>query len=108
LADLQLAEQQQDDQHDQDDAAEPHSGMAHAIAVPAEPATEAAQQINDDEDDEDRSQRHRALPTGAGRQAYAAPRLLGKAYSVGWSMIRSSGRRSRYLGCNFSAAELMQ
>ena len=49
---LELAEQQQDQQHDQNNAAETHAGVAHAIAIAAKPAAEAAQQENNQDDDE--------------------------------------------------------
>src|SRR4051812_37754755 len=62
LGGLQLAQQQQDDEHDQNHAAEPHARMAHAIAIAAKSAAEAAQQENDQDDDEYRSKRHGALP----------------------------------------------
>src|SRR5882757_2123708 len=48
----QLAEQQQDQQHHQNQSAQPHSRMAHAIAVAAETAAEPAQQENDQDDNE--------------------------------------------------------
>ena len=51
-----LAEQQQDDEPDQNHAADPHAGMAHAVAIAAEPARKAAQQENNQDDDEDRSE----------------------------------------------------
>ena len=62
---LKFAEQQQDDQHDQNDAAKAHSRMAHAVAVAPEPAAEAAEQINDDEDDQYGSERHGSFPQPA-------------------------------------------
>src|SRR5882757_2811061 len=62
LCGLKLAEQHQDDQHDQNHPAKPHPGMAQAVAIAAEPAREAAQQEYDQDDDEYRSKRHGGLP----------------------------------------------
>src|SRR5882757_3553421 len=59
---LQLAQQDQDKQHHQNHATDPHAGMAHAIAIAAKSAAEAAQEENDQDDDEYRAQRHGALP----------------------------------------------
>src|SRR5437870_1448297 len=62
LCDLQLAEQDQHQQHDQNYATQPHAGMAEAIAIAAKTAAEAAQQENNHDDDEYRSKRHDAPP----------------------------------------------
>src|SRR5260370_29490437 len=75
LVGSELAEQQQNEQHDQNEAAKAHPGMAHAIAIAAEPAAEAAQQQNDHDDDEYRSKRHRILPKGASRMTIRPPHL---------------------------------
>src|SRR3954470_8901866 len=57
-ADLQFAEQQQDEENDQNHATQPHAGMAHAVAVTAEPAGKAAEQEDNQDDDKYRSKRH--------------------------------------------------
>src|SRR5450432_1867341 len=62
LGGSELAEQQQDDQHHQNDAANAHSGMAHTVAVAAKPAAEAAKQEDDQNDDEYQAERHGILP----------------------------------------------
>src|SRR5437660_5717912 len=59
---LQLAQQDQDQQHHQNHAADPQAGMAHTIAIAAKSAAKAAQQENDHDDDEYRSKRHGAPP----------------------------------------------
>src|ERR1700730_1305014 len=64
LSGLELAKQQQDEQHYQNNAEKAHSGVAHAIAVAAEPAAEATQQENNQDDDEYQSKRHGTLPNG--------------------------------------------
>src|ERR1700682_2970012 len=68
------AKQQQDDQYDQNDAAKPHSGVAHAVAVAAEPAAEAAQQGNNQDDNQNRSKRHRHPPQRAPAEWNPPPR----------------------------------
>src|ERR1700733_3161980 len=73
LCGLQLAEQQQDDQHDKNDSAQTHSGMAHPVAIASEPAAEAAEQENDQDDNEYHSKRHGTLPKRAvGARKFAA------------------------------------
>src|SRR6266851_9272570 len=62
LSGLELAKQQQDEQHYQNNAEKAHSGVAVAVAVAAEPAAEAAQQENDQDDDKYQSKRHGVLP----------------------------------------------
>src|SRR5258708_33558090 len=57
-AGLELAEQQQDQQHHQNQSAEPHSRVAHAIAIAAKSAAEAAEQDDDQDDNEDQAERH--------------------------------------------------
>src|SRR5882757_6146951 len=106
LRDSQLAEQQQDDQHDQNDAAKAHSGMAHAIAVAAEPAAEAAQQENDQDDDEYGAERHRVLPRRRPADGNPPPRHLKK--SISRHLVPAREPVGLYFGCSFSAAELMQ
>src|SRR5260221_5417659 len=64
LSGLELAKQQQDEQHYQNNAEKAHSGMAVAVAVAAEPAAEATQQENNQDDDEYQSKRHGTLPNG--------------------------------------------
>src|SRR5882672_5177419 len=61
LRGLEFAQQHQDDQHDQNHAAEAHSGMAETIAIAAKTAGEPAQEENDQDDDEYRAQRHGSL-----------------------------------------------
>jgi hypothetical protein len=85
----ELAEQQQDEEHDQNDAANPHSGMAHAIAVPAKPAGKAAQQVNDHDDDEYRSERHGTLPEARPANGNLPPRGQRKAYPGLWFQRRN-------------------
>src|ERR1700721_1448623 len=63
---LKLAEQQQNDQHHQNDAAKAHSGVAHAVAIAAEPAAEAAQQEDDQDNDKYQTKRHSISPRKAG------------------------------------------
>src|SRR6202051_1554385 len=48
----ELAEQQQDEQHHQNDAANAHSAVAVAVTVAAETAAKPAKQENDQDDDE--------------------------------------------------------
>src|SRR6266487_249293 len=73
---LELAKQQQDDQHHQNDAAKAHPGVAVAVAVTAEPATEAAQQEDNQDDDKYHSERHGILPKPArANRARPAPPL---------------------------------
>src|ERR1700749_1305597 len=67
-------EQQQDKQYHQNDTAQAHSGMAHAIAIAAEPPAEAAEQINDHNDDQDQTKRHGTLLLAAGRDVRPPPR----------------------------------
>src|ERR1700733_4891364 len=74
LCGLQLAEQQQDDQHDENDSAQTHSGMAHPVAIASEPAAEAAKQDNDQDDDEYHSKRHGVLPQRAAGARNSPPR----------------------------------
>src|SRR6266481_6105737 len=70
---LQLAEQEQDQHDDQNNANQPRPGMAEAIAAAAEPAREAAEQDHDQDDDEDQSKRHgAALQTAAWRASDAS------------------------------------
>src|SRR3982074_3509968 len=73
------AKQQQDEQHDQNDADQPHSRMAVAVAVAAEPAAEAAQQENNQDDDEYRSKRHGSLPKWRPANGNAPPRPAEKS-----------------------------
>src|SRR3954466_5663382 len=54
----ELAEQQQDQQHYQNQSAKAHAGMAHAVAIAAETAAEASQQEDDQDNDEDQAERH--------------------------------------------------
>src|SRR6202043_421714 len=70
---LQLAEQQKGEEHDQNPPADPHAGMAHAIAVAPKPAAEAAQKVNDHNDDEYRSERHGTLPEGDRQMTFRHP-----------------------------------
>src|ERR1700750_1965188 len=73
-----FVEQQQDEQYHQNHSAEPHAGMAHAVAVAAEPAGHPAEQVDDHENDQDQPKRHGALPLAAD----VAPRRFSKAYSA--------------------------
>src|SRR3982074_2060966 len=68
------AKQQQDEQHDQNDADQPHSRMAVAVAVAAEPAAEAAQQENNQDDDKYRSKRHGTFPNRRSANGNPPPR----------------------------------
>jgi hypothetical protein len=60
---LQLAKQEQDEQHNQNQSTYANPGMAHAVAVTPEPAAESAQEINDHQNDQDHSKRHGTLPS---------------------------------------------
>src|SRR5262249_51157719 len=84
--DLDLVEQQQHEKHHQNDTAQSHSGMAHAVAIAAEPAAEAAQQINDHDNDQDQTQRHGTLLRPAAGQLGTPirTRLGRKAQSRAW------------------------
>jgi hypothetical protein len=67
LSGLKLAKQQQDEQHNKNDSAQTHSGMAHPVAVASKTAAEAAEQEDDQDDDEYHSKRHGTLPKGGRR-----------------------------------------
>src|SRR3954464_8733357 len=71
-ADLQLAEQQQDEENDQNHATQPHAGMAHAVPVTAEPPGKAAEQEDNQDDDKYRSKRHGTLPRRRPARGYYA------------------------------------
>src|SRR4051812_34085274 len=73
LSELQLAQQDQHQEHDQNYATEPHAGMAEPIAIAAKSAAEAAQQENNHDNDEYRTKRHNALPE-RGRRRRSTPR----------------------------------
>src|SRR5580658_3237762 len=84
LRDSELAEQQQDDQHHQNDAAKAHSGVAHAVAVAAEPATKAAQQEDDQDNNEYQAKRHGVSPAKGRRMEIRRPSPQRKAYPGHW------------------------
>src|SRR5712671_421583 len=85
---LELAEQQQDQQHHQNQSAKPHSGMAHAIAIAAETAAKAAEQEDDQDDDEDQAERHgnslwTRLADARGRRSPSAAKHIARSGSMG-------------------------
>src|ERR1700682_4199216 len=79
LSGLELAKQQQDEQHYQNNAEKAHSGVAHAIAVAAEPAAEATQQENNQDDDKYQSKRHGTLPNGRPANGHPPSRQPGQS-----------------------------
>src|SRR6266851_5600754 len=87
LSGLELAKQQQDEQHYQNNAEKAHSGVAVAVAVAAEPAAEAAQQENNQDDDEYQSKRHGTLPNG--RPANGHPPSRHPEQSITRSLVPS-------------------
>src|SRR3984957_3242099 len=101
-----LAEQQQDDQHHQNDAAKAHSGVAHAVAIAAEPAAEAAKQEDDQDNDKYQTKRHGASPRKRPADINLSHRHPGTKHIAAFGS--SEGTKDHYFGCNFSAAELMQ
>jgi hypothetical protein len=110
LRDLQLAKQPQNDQHNENDSAQTHSGMAHPVAIASEPAAEAAEQDNDHDDDEYHSKRHGTLPQrAAGAREFTA--RWEQSISQRPVPAEEPGEakdRGSYFGCSLSAAELMQ
>ena len=98
-ADLKLAEQQQDEQHHQNQSAEPHSRMAHALSVAAETAAEAAQQDDDQDDNEDQAERHVHSPwarrsTHDDRKPADASKHIAGSCSMGGTVLSLRGARS--------------
>src|SRR4051794_10594626 len=94
LRGLKLAEQDQDDEHDQNHPAKAHSGMAKTIAIAAKTAGEAAEQENNQDDDEDGAKRHRGLPMGGkgrGQRRQNAPRPGAKHTPGRESSLRRKG-----------------
>src|SRR5450631_2203968 len=79
LCGLELAKQQQDDEHDQNDPEKAHSGVAVAVTVTAEPAAEAAQQENNQDDDEYQSKRHGTLPNRRPANGHSPSAIRNKA-----------------------------
>src|ERR1044072_2115388 len=71
-----LAQKQQDQEHDQNHPHEAHAGMAVPVAVAPETAGEAAEEQYDQDNDEYRSKRHGALLEG--RRA-PPPKTLSRA-----------------------------
>jgi hypothetical protein len=71
----QLAQQQQYDENDQNDAPEPHSGMAHAVTVAANPAAQAPHEVNDHQNDQNYPERHGIPPSAVRRHGIAYRRF---------------------------------
>src|SRR4029450_11322549 len=62
LSGSNLAEQQQDQEHDQNHPDQSHAGMAMSVAITPDAAGEAAEEEDDQDNDEYRAKRHDALP----------------------------------------------
>src|SRR5713226_1720397 len=98
LSGLELAKQQQDEQHYQNNAEKAHSGVAHAVAVAAEPAAEAAQQENNQDDDQYRSERHGSLPNRRPANGNPSPRQPEQSITsrlVPWREPKTSFRAAK-------------
>ena len=97
-------QKQQDDEHHQNNAAEAHARMTHAVAVAAKTAAQAAHQVDDHKNDQDQPKGHDASPY---KRAANKIRRSPRAKHIG-AFDSSLGTAVAYFGSSFSAAELMQ